>query len=307
MIYESNDQPNKKRILIIVVLLVIVAWPFYFFIKSIFNNNVTEHELVPVNTVVEKELVPTPVVDEIIKFDVDSQNSVSFKSSEYAVFTINFNKNIGEHIQFERNIDNLKTKKFLNNKIQSFGNEVRENKIFNTREDFFAMTAAMYSDTDNLPPGLVISNGQLIKEINTDKTSNGNFFMQPNGVFWINENNVEITETDNFNTNTDYSFAIQSGPMIIIDNNINPSLDPNSANKNRRCAIGISDSTEGKKMVFAISKNEVTFYELADLLLSKYNCKTALHMESGAFPFIYWPGCNYPTNKEIIKNFILIR
>ncbi|MEQ1797387.1 MAG: phosphodiester glycosidase family protein, partial [Lacibacter sp.] len=76
----------------------------------------------------------------------------------------------------------------------------------------FAMNAGMYKQ-DQLPLGLYIENQKVIAPINKSAGS-GNFYLQPNGVFYIGTNNsAQISKTKNFPGNKGVKFATQSGPM----------------------------------------------------------------------------------------------
>ncbi|MFN6091156.1 MAG: phosphodiester glycosidase family protein, partial [Bacteroidota bacterium] len=167
------------------------------------------------------------------------------------------------------------------------------------------ITGAMYDDVDNMPPGLVINKNNEIKSLNFNSGIEGNFYMQPNGVFYINKQDVGVVESNSFSNNNSY-FAIQSGPMLIENSQIPSVVNPASVNKRKRCAVGVSGMGQNKVVYFVCSNNDVSFYDMASLFHDKYNCSDALHLESGVFPFIYWPGSNM-RSKENIMNYIVIR
>src|SRR6187401_2041880 len=70
----------------------------------------------------------------------------------------------------------------------------------NNKKLAFAMNAGMYKE-DNSPLGLFIENKKVISPLNT-KSGNGNFYLKPNGVFYITTDNAPvICTTKDFNNN----------------------------------------------------------------------------------------------------------
>ncbi len=58
------------------------------------------------------------------------------------------------------------------------------------------MNGGMF-EADNTPKGLYIENSRILKPLDTSQGS-GNFYLQPNGVFYITQNNqLGIAETKN--------------------------------------------------------------------------------------------------------------
>lgn len=142
------------------------------------------------------------------------------------------------------------------------------------RKLVFAMNGGMYK-TDNSPLGLYIENGNTITRINRD-TGYGNFYLEPNGVFYITKDNKAfIRRTKDFKTTTGIKYATQSGPMLLIDGKINPILKKGSANVNIRNAVGILPNN---KILFAISTQEINFYGLA-MYFESMGCKDALYLD----------------------------
>jgi uncharacterized protein YigE (DUF2233 family) len=145
----------------------------------------------------------------------------------------------------------------------------------------FATNGGMY-DKSYRPIGLYIQNHEMIKPLNTnilkpDKNGNiPNFYLQPNGVFYITTfNEVGICQTSKFPEQLKVKYATQSGPMLLIDSEINTIFDSNSENYNIRNGVGIRPNNE---LVFAISKNKVTFYALAKYFKDQ-GCTNALFLD----------------------------
>lgn len=145
----------------------------------------------------------------------------------------------------------------------------------------FSMNAGMF-DEKLQPTGLYVENGKKIKPLNTKviKPIKGkfipNFYLQPNGVFYITtDKNAGICKTADFPKKNKIKFATQSGPMLLIDGKINKLFSSNSTNYNIRNGVGILPNNE---VVFAISKNEVNFYDFAKYF-KELGCSNALYLD----------------------------
>ena len=138
----------------------------------------------------------------------------------------------------------------------------------------FAMNAGMYNP-DFSPVGLLVENGHEISPLNvTDGT--GNFFLKPNGVFFLSESGPRIVET------TEYSavahgvrLATQSGPLLLRNGVINPTFDAASTSRLIRNGVGISGNT----ILFVISEQPISFYELAVFFRDELHCQDALYLD----------------------------
>lgn len=150
----------------------------------------------------------------------------------------------------------------------------------------FATNAGMYLK-DHSPQGLFIQQGKALVPADRKKEEYGNFYMQPNGIFLIDSNNVaKILTTDQYDQNVKgIKFATQSGPMVLINKVINQKFKLNSDNLNIRSGVGLIDSTH---VVFVISNQPVNFYDFATLFKEKFNCTNALYLD-GAISEMYLP------------------
>lgn len=151
----------------------------------------------------------------------------------------------------------------------------------------FAMNGGMYME-DNSPLGLYIEEGKTIKRINR-KSGTGNFYMQPNGVFYITQNrDAVICRSGDFKQKKSIRFATQSGPMLLVDGVIPPAFRQGSTNLNIRNGVGIlPDHT----ILFVMSKKAVNFYDFADYF-KRMGCCQALYLD-GFVSRTYLPAKNW--------------
>lgn len=137
----------------------------------------------------------------------------------------------------------------------------------------FATNAGMYQK-DNSPQGLYIENKKVLSPLDTS-SANGNFYLKPNGVFYITDkNSVGIAITEKFDSKN-IKYATQSGPMLVIEGQIHPAFNSSSTNLNIRNGVGI---LHNNKIVFAMSKKEINFYDFANYF-KKLGCKNALYLD----------------------------
>jgi uncharacterized protein YigE (DUF2233 family) len=157
----------------------------------------------------------------------------------------------------------------------------------NKAQLIFAMNAGMYKP-DHSPQGLYIENQQTITPLDTANGS-GNFYLQPNGVFYITKEQIGgICKTNAFTNDSNILYATQSGPMLVIDGQIHSAFQVGSVNVNIRNGVGILPDG---KIVFAMSKKEINFYDFANYFKS-LGCKNALYLD-GLVSRTYLPAENW--------------
>ena len=167
-------------------------------------------------------------------------------------------------------------------RYQTIGNLNKELKAA-SKELLFATNGGIFQ-VDGSPLGLYIEDGRQRKAVNL-KRGSGNFYLHPNGVFYINEwgfpNILESVEfMNNFGENPQHVlYAIQSGPLLLNKNRINGKFTPNSPNRKIRSGVGwsVTDPKSGMgRMVFVLSDSPVNFYDFARFFQEKLNCTRAL-------------------------------
>lgn len=163
-----------------------------------------------------------------------------------------------------------------NDKLEIFGSigKLKEWLSKKNIELLFAANGGMYKK-DQSPQGLYIENGILKTPIDTS-VAKGNFYLKPNGIFYLtNSNNAFICKTEDFQNTKKIKFATQSGPMLVIDGQIHKAFDKNSTNLNIRNGVGILPNND---IIFVMSKKEINFYKFADYF-KKQGCKNALYLD----------------------------
>lgn len=151
----------------------------------------------------------------------------------------------------------------------------------------FAMNGGMYTK-DGTPQGLFIQNYKTLTTIDTSNGS-GNFYMKPNGIFYLTSENIPIIcKTTDFKNNEKIKYATQSGPMLLIDGQIHSAFKIGSSNLNIRNGVGILPNNE---IVFAMSKSEINFYDFAKYF-QDLGCKNALYLD-GFVSRTYLPQKNW--------------
>ncbi|MBO9202580.1 MULTISPECIES: phosphodiester glycosidase family protein [Niastella] len=147
----------------------------------------------------------------------------------------------------------------------------------------FATNGGMFTP-EYTPVGLYIENFKMIKGVNHVK-GGGNFGLKPNGIFFLTANNeAKICKTEDFKDNGKVKYATQSGPMLVIANEIHPAFNKNSSNLNIRSGVGILPNGS---VLFAISNEAVTLYEFA-MYFKQKGCRNALYLD-GAISEMYCP------------------
>ena len=145
----------------------------------------------------------------------------------------------------------------------------------------FAMNAGMYHD-DRAPVGLFVEGGKTTAPLNTNDGP-GNFHMKPNGVFAITGNVASVSVTEKAPTAPDY--ATQSGPMLLMDDEIHPRFLPKSTSLKRRNGVGVTKTGE---VVFVLADTPVRFYDFSVFFRDVLKTPNALYLD-GTISRIYAP------------------
>jgi len=173
-----------------------------------------------------------------------------------------------------------------NDSDQIIGNfsELKNHLAQKNTELLFAMNGGMFTK-EREPLGLYIENGKTLSKLKEDTAGYGNFYMQPNGVFYITQNNTAaVVTTQNFTHSSTIKYATQSGPMLISNGKINAHFGEHSTSTHIRNGVGILPDG---KVLFAISKQRLNFYSFAEYFKSQ-GCENALYLD-GFVSRVYLP------------------
>ncbi len=146
----------------------------------------------------------------------------------------------------------------------------------------FATNGGIF-ETDYSPLGLYIEDGKVRHPLNTGQGA-GNFYFQPNAVFYIDNNGGHVVKTADFKYSDAIVTATQSGPMLVDDGEINEAFKPGSPNLLVRTGVGIDDAG---KVVFAKGSG-VNLYEFAQYFRDTLHCRNAMFLD-GTISLMYTP------------------
>lgn len=203
-----------------------------------------------------------------ISFNYKQQNYVGF------IADLDFHK-IGMHLNF-RNTKDKNAFKFIQlGKLKTY--------LESKNKDVLMLTnGGMYTPKNN-PEGLLIADSVLIEPIDLENPKQMlNFYMMPNGVFYIDNGKAFIEESNLFQKKFDKnviapSEATQSGPMLLINNKHHPSFNHGSSSRKLRSGVGI---TNNGKVVFLISDRSITnFHDFATIFKDIFGCEDALFLD----------------------------
>lgn len=147
------------------------------------------------------------------------------------------------------------------------------------RQLLFATNAGIY-DREFRPLGLHVEGGVTLRPLNTARgnASRGNFAIQPNGVFHVDaDGEAGVVPTTRWRARgIDARLATQSGPMLVVDGEINPNFDAASASLKLRSGVCARTPHE---VVFAVSEAPVSFHAFARLFRDGLGCRDALYLD----------------------------
>jgi len=157
------------------------------------------------------------------------------------------------------------------------------------RQLIFAMNAGMYQPNFS-PVGLLVINGKQVSPLN-QADGTGNFFLKPNGVFLVSKSKPAIVDSVEYPTIAKgVQIATQSGPLLLRRGVIHPAFNPQSSSRLIRNGVGVS----GSNVYFVMSKQPVSFYEMAIFFRKSLRCQDALYLD-GVVSSLY-------SNGQIIGN-----
>lgn len=139
------------------------------------------------------------------------------------------------------------------------------------------LTNAGIFEMGGIPCGLHVENGVQLRAVNTSDAP-GNFFLKPNGVFWIENGRANVAPTDVYLKGGHHpQLAVQSGPLLLGGGKRHPAFRENSVNKLHRNGVGVDAQGD---VVFAITDRDswVNLWDFAGLFL-QLGCRDALFLD----------------------------
>lgn len=105
-------------------------------------------------------------------------------------------------------------------------------------------------------------------------------------VFYVKNNNAYIVPSKNFQSSNDISFAVQSGPRLVVNGAI-PSLKPGVDERSALCI-----TRDGKVIIAATENTPIATKDLAKILKQSnknggLDCQNALNLDGGSSTQLY--------------------
>jgi len=153
--------------------------------------------------------------------------------------------------------------------------------------DLLALTNAGIYSGNHAPEGLHVEGGVTLSPLNLNG-GEGNFYWRPNGVFYVAGDGAGITESEKFNPpggRAGIREATQSGPLLVIDGEINQDLKPDSRSLYVRNGVGVKSPDE---VYLMISQGEVNLFDFASVFKEQLHCRNALYLD-GCVSQMYLP------------------
>jgi uncharacterized protein YigE (DUF2233 family) len=125
------------------------------------------------------------------------------------------------------------------------------------------------------PAGLHIEGGRKYAPLEL-ADGEGNFFLKPNGVFYVDDRGAHVVPSDAYAASDSVALATQSGPLLLHANAPHPRFRANSTSLTKRSAVGVRDP---QHVVLAVSRGPVSFLNAATLFRDALRCPDALYLD----------------------------
>lgn len=154
-----------------------------------------------------------------------------------------------------------------------------------------AINGGIYSK-DYRPEGLYIENGKTLTPLNK-QSGEGNFFIRPGGVLLVRNGQVTIDTLDSFRADSDITFAVQSGPILLQNGKINSKFSLTSESRKIRNGVGVT--TQGD-VYFLLTNRPMNFYEFAQYAAEQLKITELLYLD-GTISAMYTPITGIPYHR----------
>jgi len=164
-----------------------------------------------------------------------------------------------------------------------------------------ATNAGLFHDAD-APVGLWMQEGTAHAPLEL-RDGHGNFFLKPNGVFWIDGEGAHVVPSEEWTAPVTAWVATQSGPMLVDDGVLHPRLNADSSSLKVRNAVGVIDPWT---VVLVASEGPVRFHDLATLLRDELDADDALFLD-GTISGLVGPGLGPALDRRDVAGFLVVR
>jgi uncharacterized protein YigE (DUF2233 family) len=160
------------------------------------------------------------------------------------------------------------------------------------RRLLFAANAGIY-DREFAPLGLYVEDGKTLVPLNLahGNPRSGNFSLLPNGVFAVYaDGHAGVSTSERYrDAGVKPRWATQSGPMLVVDGQINTQFDDDSDSMKWRSGVCAKTPHE---VVFVVSQAPVNFHSFASVFRDDIGCRDALFLD-GTISQFYEDGEGY--------------
>ena len=165
----------------------------------------------------------------------------------------------------------------------------------------FAMNAGMF-DPEQRPLGLFVQGGHTVGPVNRSR-GGGNFFLLPNGVFWLGQDGkAHIEETARFAAaGRAAEWATQSGPLLVRAGQLHPLVAENGDSRLIRNGVGVRSG----EAIFAISEQPVSFGRFARFVRDDLGCPDVLYLD-GVVSSLWAPAMGRQDDRTGLGPFVVV-
>jgi uncharacterized protein YigE (DUF2233 family) len=147
------------------------------------------------------------------------------------------------------------------------------------------VTNAGIYGTDNRPLGLLISSKGKLHDVNTTAGVGPGNFSWDSAVFQVSDDGkASIVPARTWRDSPRPIAATQSGPQLASSGKINQGFQAQSKWTFRRTAVGVAQSNR-RLVHLVVSRDAVTLFELATLMVNELHCSEALHLDGDLSAF----------------------
>lgn len=167
----------------------------------------------------------------------------------------------------------------------------RDAMVAQGRKPLVLMNAGIF-EPGYRPTGLHVEEGEEKVPLNLEDAP-GNFFLKPNGVFYVDKNGAAgvMEATAYTKSRVEARMAVQSGPMLLSTGRSHPKFNEGSPNRLIRNGVGVD--AEGNIWFAATVRTQERFgnlWEFAALFRDELGCPDALFLDGDISELFVEPG-----------------